>query len=59
LCDELGAAPDDIHITKRGWDAFFGTELDLQLRRRGVGSIVLVGVRTSIGGRVDGLPPRL
>jgi nicotinamidase-related amidase len=46
---ELGDAPEDIHITKRGWDAFFGTELDLQLRRRGIRSIVMGGVRTSIG----------
>jgi nicotinamidase-related amidase len=49
LNPELGDAPGDIHITKRGWDAFFGTELDLQLRRRGIHSIVLGGVRTSIG----------
>jgi nicotinamidase-related amidase len=46
---ELGSAPGDILITKRGWDAFFGTELDLQLRRRGVRCIVLAGIRTCIG----------
>jgi nicotinamidase-related amidase len=46
---ELGSAPSDIEITKRGWDAFFGTELDLQLRRRGVRCIVLAGIRTCIG----------
>jgi nicotinamidase-related amidase len=46
---ELGSAPGDIEITKRGWDAFFGTELDLQLRRRGVRGIVLAGIRTCIG----------
>jgi nicotinamidase-related amidase len=45
---ELGSAPSDILITKRGWDAFFGTELDLQLRRRGVRCIVLGGIRTCI-----------
>jgi nicotinamidase-related amidase len=46
---ELGSGPNDIEITKRGWDAFFGTELDLQLRRRGVRCIVLAGIRTAIG----------
>lgn len=47
--EEIGTSPTDIEITKRGWDAFFGTELDLQLRRRGVRCIVLAGIRTSIG----------
>jgi nicotinamidase-related amidase len=36
-------------ITKRQWGAFYGTELDLQLRRRGVDTIVLCGISTSIG----------
>jgi nicotinamidase-related amidase len=30
----------DIVITKRQWGAFTGTELDLQLRRRGVTQLV-------------------
>jgi nicotinamidase-related amidase len=42
------AAPDLV-ITKRQWNAFFGTELDLQLRRRGVRRIVLGGIATNIG----------
>lgn len=46
---ELEQAPSDLVVTKRGWDAFFGTELDLQLRRRGVTGIVLAGISTSIG----------
>jgi nicotinamidase-related amidase len=41
--------PGDICITKRQWGAFYGTELDLQLRRRGVQTIVLGGVATNIG----------
>jgi nicotinamidase-related amidase len=41
--------PGDICITKRQWGAFFGTELDLQLRRRGIQTIVLAGVATNIG----------
>src|ERR1700723_2476567 len=48
LIDGL-AKPGDILITKRQWGAFHGTELDLQLRRRGVRTIVLGGVATQIG----------
>ena len=47
--DELPAQPGDIHITKRQWGAFHGTELDLQLRRRGIRTIVLAGIATAIG----------
>jgi len=41
--------PGDICITKRQWGAFHGTELDLQLRRRGIQTIVLGGIATNIG----------
>lgn len=43
------AMPGDIRITKRQWGAFYGTELDLQLRRRGIQTIVLGGISTNIG----------
>ena len=46
---ELPAQPGDIRILKRQWGAFQGTELDLQLRRRGIKTIVLAGIATSIG----------
>jgi nicotinamidase-related amidase len=46
---ELPPQPGDIHIVKRQWGAFHGTELDLQLRRRGIRTIVLAGIATSIG----------
>jgi nicotinamidase-related amidase len=49
LADELAATDSDIHITKRQWGAFHGTELDLQLRRRGITQIVLGGISTNIG----------
>lgn len=49
LIPDLGPKPGDILITKRQWSAFYGTELDLQLRRRGVTGIVMAGVATSIG----------
>ena len=36
-------------ITKRQWGAFYGTDLDLQLRRRGRTTIVLCGIATCFG----------
>ncbi|MGC9992230.1 MAG: isochorismatase family protein [Candidatus Cybelea sp.] len=39
----------DILIHKRQWGAFYGTDLDLQLRRRRITNIVLCGISTSIG----------
>ena len=49
IVPELGPEPGDIVITKRQWGAFYGTELDLQLRRRGIGTIVLCGISTTMG----------
>ncbi len=49
LVPELDRQPTDILITKRQWGAFYGTELDLQLRRRGVDTIILCGIATNIG----------
>ena len=49
LIDDLRVQPSDLLITKRQWGAFHGTELDLQLRRRGIDTIVLCGIATSIG----------
>jgi nicotinamidase-related amidase len=46
---ELKLGNGDIPITKRGWNAFYGTELDLELRRRQITGIVLAGISTSIG----------
>ena len=46
---ELPPQPGDIHIVKRQWGAFHGTELDLQLRRRGIRTIVLAGIATAMG----------
>ena len=43
------AEAGDIVITKRQWGAFHGTELDLQLRRRGIQTIVLGGLATNFG----------
>lgn len=49
LVPEIAALPATAVITKRQWGAFHGTELDLQLRRRGFTTIVLGGVATNFG----------
>lgn len=46
---ELNIQPSDFLITKRQWGAFYGTELDLQLRRRGIDTIILCGIATNMG----------
>ncbi|QDK71421.1 isochorismatase family protein [Lactococcus protaetiae] len=38
-----------IHVTKHNWGAFYGTDLDVQLRRRGIEEIILTGIATTIG----------
>jgi nicotinamidase-related amidase len=48
LVDGL-AEPSDLRVTKHQWGAFYGTGLDLQLRRRGVTSVVIGGVATNMG----------
>jgi len=47
--DEIKPTSRDIVIAKRQWGAFYGTELDLQLRRRKTETIVLCGVSTNLG----------
>ena len=49
IVPELGPEPTDFVITKRQWGAFYGTELDLQLRRRRIDTIVLCGISTNVG----------
>lgn len=49
VVDELRTGDDDLIVTKRNWGAFHGTDLDVQLRRRGITQIVLTGIATSIG----------
>ena len=45
----LGKRDSDLEVTKRQWGAFYGTDLELQLRRRGIDTIVLCGISTNIG----------
>jgi nicotinamidase-related amidase len=49
LVPEFDAQASDLRITKHQPSAFYGTDLDLQLRRRHVTGIVLTGVATSAG----------
>jgi len=49
LAPELGASPSDIRVTKFNIGAFYGTGLDMHLRRRGVTQIFLTGIATSSG----------
>lgn len=46
---ELDRQPTDVLVTKHQAGAFYGTDLDLQLRRRHITGIVLGGVATSLG----------
>lgn len=49
IVPELAGHDEDLLVTKRQWGAFYGTELDLQLRRRGIRTIILCGITTNIG----------
>src|ERR1035437_982404 len=49
LVPEAGVKPGDVVVAKRQWGAFYGTDLDLQLRRRGIRTIVIGGIATNIG----------
>ncbi|MGA3081972.1 MAG: hydrolase [Terracidiphilus sp.] len=49
LIPELDRQPTDIVVLKRQWGAFYGTDLDLHLRRRGLAAIVICGIATEFG----------
>jgi nicotinamidase-related amidase len=49
LVPELGSDSRDIIVMKRNWGAFYGTALDLHLRRRRIRTIVLGGIATNMG----------
>ncbi|SAL13569.1 isochorismatase [Caballeronia udeis] len=48
LVEKLAHA-SDILVTKHQWGAFYGTDLDVQLRRRNVKTVVLAGIATNMG----------
>jgi nicotinamidase-related amidase len=49
LVPEAGRQPGDPLIAKRQWGAFYGTNLEQQLRRRGIQTIVMAGIATNFG----------
>ncbi|MFF3749749.1 isochorismatase family protein [Streptomyces sp. NPDC002018] len=49
LVPGLGRQDSDIIVTKQTWGAFYGTDLDMQLRRRGITQVVVTGIATSKG----------
>ncbi|MFY9749677.1 MAG: hydrolase [Methanoregula sp.] len=46
---EIAPVATDVVIGKKQWGAFYGTDLELQLRRRGMDTIVLCGIATDFG----------
>lgn len=49
IADELAPLETDVVSPKNRWNAFFGTNLDLQLRVRGITTIVIAGGSTDVG----------
>jgi len=49
IVPELGPKEGDVVVFKRQWGAFYGTDLELQLRRRGIKTILLGGIATNFG----------
>jgi nicotinamidase-related amidase len=49
LLPQLDRQPGDIVVTKRSWGAFAITDLETQLKARGVTQVVVTGVVTSTG----------
>ena len=49
LVPEIGAQEGDVIVAKRQWGAFYGTNLEQQLRRRGIDTIVIGGIATNFG----------
>jgi nicotinamidase-related amidase len=56
--EKLGPKPADHVVRKATWSAFFGTDLDFQLRRRGVRTVVLGGIATNFGAEGTGRDAR-
>jgi len=46
---ELAPAPGDVFVPKNRWNSFFETNLELQLRVRGIDTIVIAGGSTDVG----------
>lgn len=49
LAPSLLTHANDIVVTKRHWGAFYGTDLDLHLRRRHITTVIMAGIATNFG----------
>jgi nicotinamidase-related amidase len=49
VAPEIAVLTPDVHVVKHHWSAFYGTEMDLQLRRRGIRTVILAGIATNFG----------
>jgi nicotinamidase-related amidase len=49
LLPQLDRQSSDIAVTKRSWGAFATTDLEAQLKMRGITQVVVAGVTTSVG----------
>ena len=49
IAPSAGFQAGDVLITKRHWGAFAGTDLEQQLKSRGIDTIVLAGISSNIG----------
>jgi nicotinamidase-related amidase len=49
MAPEAQVQASDHVVTKRQWGAFYGTELDQMLRRRGIKTIIMSGIATNYG----------
>jgi ureidoacrylate peracid hydrolase len=49
VAPEVAPVAGDVVIPKRRWNSFFQTDLDLQLRVRGIDTIIICGGSTDVG----------
>ena len=49
IVSALGPEPTDVVVMKHHPGAFYGTDLDVQLRRRGIETLVMGGISTNVG----------
>src|SRR5690606_23195701 len=49
IVPQLTPLPTEPVVVKRSFDAFYGSELDLELRRHGIDTIVIAGISTNFG----------
>ena len=49
LVPELGRQDGDVVVTKHQPNAFYGTDLEIHLARRGIRTILLGGISTNVG----------